>query len=221
MLIGVTGGIGTGKSKVAEMLAQLLGATLVNADAVCRELLETGKPGYIQFVQRYGGTYLERPAGPIDRHRLRTALFADDCMRRDLENILHPMVRRILAQSCSSNSSNGSVVAEVPLLFESGWQDDFDVIVCVDAPQSTVTNRVVARDGVASAEVQRIIKLQLPQEKKKQMADWVINNDGSEDALKDQVTALAAAVGSGDKIGRKRIGSAKKLDTPGESTYKG
>lgn len=130
MLLGVTGTIGSGKSYVAARLGRLLGAPVLSADSICRELLEKDQPGYLAFLNQGGQAYLSQ-AGDIDRPRLRDAAFQDQGLRRILEEILHPLVRQRLTQARASLAPDTCMVAEVPLLFESGWQSDFDYIVCV------------------------------------------------------------------------------------------
>jgi dephospho-CoA kinase len=191
MLIGITGGIGTGKSAVAESLARRLHAVLLNADQICRDLLDLGQPGYRHFVTRFGDQYLSAPGGTIDRARLRRALFADETMRRGVEEILHPLVRQEVLSAGRSAGRHRCVVAEVPLLFECGWREDFDFVVCVDAPRSVVIERVSTRDTVSQEDVERIIALQLPVEHKRRQADWLIENDADQAALEKQVAQLA------------------------------
>lgn len=192
MLIGVTGGIGTGKSAVTALLAGMLDAPELSADQLCRELLEPGQPGYRQFVRVFGAEFLEEPAGAIDRGRLRRELFTDDTLRRQLEAILHPLVRTALQEARVSSGSGRFVVAEVPLLFECGWQSDFDWVVCVDAPRSLAAERVAARDKVPPDEVYRVMAVQLPSEVKKKQADYCIDNTGDDAATEKQVTELAS-----------------------------
>jgi dephospho-CoA kinase len=191
MLIGVTGGIGTGKSEAAALLGSALEAPVYSADQLCRDQLVAGRPGYHRFVERFGPAFLERPDGPIDRAHLRRAVFADEALRRELEEILHPLVRQELQNARRTAGPKRCVVAEVPLLFECGWRDDFDFIVCVDAPRQLVIDRVRARDTVSAEEIERIMATQLPAEQKRSQADWLIENDGDRAALAAQVGRLA------------------------------
>ncbi len=191
MLIGVTGGIGTGKSEAAALLGRALEAPVYSADHLCRDQLAVGQPGYRRFVEHFEAAFLEEPEGPIDRVRLRRAVFADAALRRELEKILHPLVRRELHSVRHAVGPHRYAVAEVPLLFESGWRDDFDFIVCVDAPRQLVFDRVTARDGVPAEEIERIMATQLPAEQKRSQADWLIENDGDRAALAAQVGRLA------------------------------
>ncbi|MCB2217282.1 dephospho-CoA kinase [Desulfofustis glycolicus] len=221
MLIGITGTIGTGKSSVATLLGSELEAPVFSADQLCRDQLVVGHPGYRLFVEHFGAAFLERPEGPIDRARLRRAIFADEAARRELEAILHPLVRRELLNAGRAAGRYRCVVAEVPLLFESGWHDDFDFIVCVDAPRELVFKRVTARDAVPADQIERIMAAQLPAEQKRSQADWLIINDGDRAALTAQVARLADFLRSRFRIPQNRNTSSKRLDTPGKSTYKG
>ncbi|BDD87531.1 dephospho-CoA kinase [Desulfofustis limnaeus] len=194
MLIGVTGSIGTGKSTVATLLAEQLSAPLLSADQICRDLLVPGQPGYREFVATCGRDFVVTEGARIDRTRLRTALFTDTALRRQLERILHPLVREVLRQAHVDAGPDGVVVAEVPLLFECGWQDDFDYVICVEAPPALVNQRVARRDGVPEAQIEQIRGVQLPAEKKRLGSDWVINNDGDRAALVTQVSELAKKI---------------------------
>ncbi len=192
MLIGVTGGIGTGKSTVAKQLARTLAAPLFDADQYCRELLEPGRDGYRQFVAATGSRYLEPTSDRLDRPRLRQALFADEHVRRLLEGILHPLVRTALRTVHDQRGDAVWIVAEVPLLFECGWQDDFDWVVCVEAPREVVISRVADRDKVGSDDIEQIIDSQLSVDEKRHLADTCIDNSSDRVSLERQVAELAA-----------------------------
>ena len=139
----MTGGIGSGKSRVASLLGRLLTGIVISADDVCRELLEAGREGYLQFV-RSGGTQFLDGDGVINRVKLREKIFADPALRDQLEAILHPLVLERI-QAVAEDAPDSFVIAEVPLLFERGWQDQFDTIIAVSAPQDVVVQRVVDR----------------------------------------------------------------------------
>jgi len=189
MLLGVTGTIGSGKSYVAARLGRLLGAPVLSADSICRELLEKDQPGYLAFVKQGGQAYLSL-AGDIDRPRLRDAAFQDQGLRRILEEILHPLVRQRLTQARASLAPDTCAVAEVPLLFESGWQSDFDYIVCVSVSRANALSRVADRDQVDRTEVERIMEIQMDPDEKCSRADRVIDNDGPQARTDAQIEAL-------------------------------
>ena len=118
MIVGVTGGIGSGKSRVAGLLGKILCGIVINADDVCRDLLEHGNQGYIQFVKSGGRQFLDS-GGVLDRVKLREKIFTDSTLKNRLESILHPLVLEKI-RSISFNNPETIIVAEVPLLFESG-----------------------------------------------------------------------------------------------------
>lgn len=190
MLVGVTGSIGSGKSSVAKLLGKFLSARVFSADEICRQMLEVDQPAYLEFVKRWGTTFLGADK-KIDRLLLREQVFLDLDIRESLESILHPMVRTKLLEEKLSTPSQRFMVAEVPLLYESGWEQDFDSIVCVACDTSHVIDRVKQRDKVSADEVEKIITSQMPASKKKKRADWVIDNNGGFSETEVQVTALA------------------------------
>jgi len=195
MLIGVTGTIGSGKSAVAAELGRLLEAPVINADQLCRELMEQGQPGYEKFVAEADGRRFLDRSGAIDRVALRQALFSEPELKSVLEGILHPLVRAAVQQARAAASCHGSfAVAEVPLLFESGWTDDFDRIICVDAGDQTAILRVMARDRVDRREVEAIVASQFGSATKKERADVVIDNSGGWQETIGQVAELAVAL---------------------------
>lgn len=175
MLIGVTGGIGTGKSLVARLLGELLPAIVFNSDEVSRRLLRKGETGYQEFVEVWGNRFLDEN-GEIDRVLLRTAVFDQQEIRQKLEKILHPLVRQELIKVKEKGGPDQILVAEVPLLFECGWQADFDKIVCVKAPPDAALTRVITRDSARGAEVEKIMSLQMDQDLKASQSDWIIDN---------------------------------------------
>ena len=192
MLIGITGSIGSGKSRVLRKLADLLGASIFNADQECRTLMEKGGEGYRRFVSLYGDSFLDREGG-IDRGKLRRELYDDEELKRALESILHPLVRDALTHERKSSAGRGSriIAAEIPLLFETGWQDEFDLVVLVSAPESLLIERVLDRDGGAAEDVLSILAAQMSDSEKRKLADVVIDNSNdwneTEKQLKDLV----------------------------------
>ena len=190
MLIGVTGGVGCGKTTVARRLSELLTARYINSDDLCRELMGKGREGYRQFVQRFGDRFLDED-GNIDRPMLRGHVFSVESGRRQLEAILHPLVRDRIG-SISRMSSKGSVViAEVPLLFESGWEPDFDRVVCVVASLETAISRIVQRDLVSREDAERIVAAQMDLAEKARRSDWTIDNDGDPAQFERQLAKVA------------------------------
>ena len=190
MLIGITGNIGSGKSGVAKKLGDLLGAVVLDADLMCRELMEPGNAGFQAFLRQGGERFLDS-AGALDRVALRGALFSDPVLRKNLESILHPMVRKEILVTCSGIGKESGVVAEIPLLYESGWTDDFDIIIAVRADEKKLMERVVERDGGKPENVREILDTQMGQDEKCLKADHVIDNSGSWDRTEKQIADLA------------------------------
>lgn len=182
MNIAVTGGMGSGKSRVAEALAKQLGAMNVSADLLCRDLLEIGKPGYQQIRKSFSADFF-LPNGEINRPALRKAIFSDSEQRERLDNILHPLVRKELIACAASAKAKGiDLVAEIPLLFEKGWQGDFDCSLVVFAEDATCVTRIVHRDLVSRDEAMESMSTQMPLAEKCKLGDRVIDNTGSFDA---------------------------------------
>lgn len=182
MIVGVTGGMGSGKSLVARYLGKLLAIPVVDADSVCRSLLEPQKLGWQGMQHHFGNRFFDL-SGHLDRTALRQTLFADSEVRRIVEQILHPLVRQeihaLSRQSQSAGAGQVSLLAEVPLLFEVGWQDDFDWVVVVYADNACCARRIMRRDGVSLDEALLSLQIQLPLFDKAWRADSVIENSGS------------------------------------------
>ncbi len=189
MLIGVTGSIGSGKSLVARLLGELLPAPVVSSDEICRSLLEKGEAGYRAFTATWGDRFLSQ-SGEIDRLLLRAAVFDNDDIRLQLEGILHPLVRQRLLDLKGEHALSSIIIAEVPLLFECGWQSDFDAVVCVVATREAALQRVVRRDSAERAEVETILKLQMDPAAKAKLSDWVVDNSTTVEQTTRQVAAL-------------------------------
>jgi len=178
MIVGVTGAMGAGKSFVSKLLGKLLGADVLDADSICRQLLQPHMPGW-QGIQANWGNRFIGPAGHIDRPALREALFADLVVRQGVEQILHPLVRKeILRRATEKKNQLMGMVVEVPLLFEVGWQGDFDWIVVVYADDDCCLHRIVNRDHVSLDAGRRAFATQIPLKEKALMADSVIENSG-------------------------------------------
>lgn len=170
--------MGAGKSLVAGILARQLGYELLDADILCRDLLQQNMPGWQGVQQKWGSRFFDLSAN-IDRPALRKALFADPAVRRGVESILHPLVRQeIIVRAGQKRSAPAGLVVEVPLLFEVGWQDDFDWIVVVYAQNERCAQRIVRRDRVSLDEAWAAVSAQIPLEKKALQADSVIENSG-------------------------------------------
>jgi dephospho-CoA kinase len=192
--LAVTGSIGSGKSTVARMLTNILGGEYLDSDQLCRQLLQSGQAGYAGMLQCYGSRFF-RPDGALDRPQLRHEVFADDSVRQALEGILHPLVcERIALRSTACAALGKILVAEVPLLFETGWQGDFSCTVLVHIDQNLLFDRVGRRDGLSAAEMERVLAVQLPVVEKIALADYALNNSGTFAATMFQSNWLAGQV---------------------------
>lgn len=180
MNIGLTGGIASGKSTVASILVER-GAVLVDADRIAREVVLPGTELLEQVANRFGQAILN-PDGSLNRKKLGEIVFADDAARKDLEGLLHPQIRlgmKQRMQEAEDTDPGRLVVVDVPLLYESGLQQMFEQVMVVYVPRSKQLERLMARDGITAAQAEQRLNAQMDIEKKKELADIVINNEGS------------------------------------------
>jgi dephospho-CoA kinase len=186
LLVGLTGGIGTGKSTVARMLEKR-GAVVFDADVLARQAMAPGTPGFDQVVERFGPNVLA-PGGGLDREALASIVFSDPAARRDLEGIVHPEVRRMFAEGCEEyRESDRVVVFSAPLLVETGMHTAFDRLIVVSAPVTTQIERLMRDRGMAERDVQARIAAQLPLEAKAEVADILVDNEGTLEDLERRV----------------------------------
>jgi dephospho-CoA kinase len=186
LLVGLTGGIGSGKSTVARMLEER-GAVVFDADVLAREAVEPGTPGHDAVVERFGPNVL-LPGGALDRDALASIVFADPAARRDLEAIVHPEVRRLFAEGCERYEGTDTVVVfSAPLLVETGMHTAFDVLVVVSASVQEQMRRLLRDRGMSEAAIRTRIDAQLPLEEKAAVADVIVDNEGSPAELEAQV----------------------------------
>lgn len=198
MLIGVTGCIGAGKSCVARMLGTMLDGDYLSADQICAEMLKRDKQGYTEVVDLWGKKFLDEQ-GDIDRERVRKKVFNNREIRQQLESILHPLVRTRLKQLRDSKGTGDFIVAEVPLLFETGWEEDFDWVVSVYVPSELSVSRVMMRDKMSEHDVRAILAAQLAPEIKRDRADSVIDNTRGRAHTKKQVRNLVSLLQQSDQ----------------------
>jgi dephospho-CoA kinase len=189
--IAVTGGLGTGKSTIGKILAATLAAEFVDTDRLCRRQMEPGAEGFAEFRRIFGEEFI-LVDGTLNRSLLRQAVFSDAQLKADLENILHPIVRRqVNEHSREGGGRQKFLVVEVPLLYEVGWQDDFDACVVVYVPEALCVQRVVVRQGLTAEEARQILKAQLPIEQKLDQAHYIVDNSGIFASTVQQVNWLA------------------------------
>ncbi len=206
MNIGVTGTIGSGKSRVCKALAHLLSASIISADTLCRDLLVVNGRGWKEVRSAFGSEFFLSD-GQIDRPKLRKALFAQDSLRRQLDQILHPLVREELqAAAQKAHEEQRILLAEVPLLFEKGWQADFDLTLLVFANEETCVRRVMLRDLVSEADAKLALSSQMPIEQKVRLADSVIDNSASFAETMQQLNQLSERLQAGTLLSRKGRG---------------
>lgn len=189
-LIGLTGGIASGKSTVAKILEQL-GAAVVNADALAREVVEPGRDAWKEIVDAFGAEVLQ-PDQSLDRQKLRAIIFNNPEARKKLESIIHPRVRALAEERIRQHAAAGYevVVYEVPLLFEGNLQDLLRPVILVACDIDTQRRRLQQRDRLNAATAQKQIDAQMSLEKKRRLADYIIENDGGMDDLERQVRAV-------------------------------
>ncbi|MGB3211531.1 MAG: dephospho-CoA kinase [Desulforhopalus sp.] len=195
MIIAVTGGLGTGKSTVSKILAAVLEAELIDTDQLCRKQMLPGARGYETFRRTYGARFVQGD-GTIDRQLLRKAVFDDRHLREKLEGILHPIVQRQVVACGREYSGLGkTLIVEVPLLYEVGWQDQFDVCVVVFVPEKLCLLRVMERAGMSVEEVRQIMDAQIPISEKVEKTRFVVDNSGTFVSTVQQITWLSKQLG--------------------------
>jgi len=194
--VGLTGGIGSGKSEVAGLLAKH-GAVLVDSDALAREAVAPGSAGLAAVAEEFGESVL-RPDGSLDRARLGAIVFADPPRREKLEKIIHPYVRARAAEISTRAPRHAVVVHDVPLLTEKHLSDLYDVVVVVDVPMEVQLDRLLRR-GMSEADAKARIAAQATREQRLALADYVVDNSGSLAELGAEVddlwSILAGAAG--------------------------
>jgi dephospho-CoA kinase len=189
LLVGLTGGIGSGKSTVARLLEKR-GAVVFDADLLAREAVAPGTPGHTAVIERFGADVLA-PGGELDREALASIVFADPSARRDLEQIVHPEVRRLFAEGSEAyRDTDRVVVFSAPLLVESGMHTAFEILVVVSATVATQIERLMRQRGMSEASIRARIDAQAPLEDKAAVADFIVDNEGSLDELESQVERL-------------------------------
>jgi dephospho-CoA kinase len=186
-VVGLTGGIGTGKSTVSKMLREL-GATVIDADEATRAVQAPGSPGLRRLVDEFGNGIIT-PEGELDRAALADIVFQDPAARERLNGIVHPLVRQWMAerQQEAAERDDPVVVMDIPLLFESRGAGAFETVIVVYAPEEVAVRRLVAKRGIREDQARARIAAQMPIEEKRRLASHVIDNTGSLAELRREV----------------------------------
>ncbi len=195
LLVGLTGGIATGKSTVSTMF-RALGAEIIDADLLAREVVEPGEPAYETIVAEFGRDVVQAD-GALDRKKLGAIVFADPARRKRLEAITHPAIRaRFLARlaTLTARRFGGVVFFDAPVMIESGNYKHMDKLVVVATDDTTQRTRLHGRDGSPDDEIERKIGSQMPVAEKAKLADYVIDNSGDRAATEAQVARVYAAL---------------------------
>jgi dephospho-CoA kinase len=187
LMVGLTGGIGSGKSTVAELLASR-GAVVVDADAIAREVVEPGTPALAQLVEQFGASILQAD-GSLDRSALAAVAFVDDEHRKQLEAITHPAIGEEFLRRVAEAPPAAVVIHDVPLLVESKRGFEYGAVIVVEAPLETRLDRLEER-GVPRDDARRRIDLQATDEERRKVATWVVDNAGDLAALERQVAEI-------------------------------
>ncbi len=187
LVIGVTGGIGSGKTTVANLFSSL-GVPVIDADELARQVVAPGQPAYEEILQHFGPTVTTK-SGELDRRQLRERVFSDSAKRARLEAIVHPRVYAKMKQQLACLETPYAIVV-VPLLVESGGMELVDRVLFVDSPKELQIERTYRRDGTTRATIENILAAQLDRSSRLSEADDVIENDASVDALEEGVSRL-------------------------------
>ncbi|HLG58536.1 MAG TPA: dephospho-CoA kinase [Vicinamibacterales bacterium] len=192
--VALTGGIATGKSHVRSQF-ESLGVRTIDADTLAHEVVAVGTPGLEAVVTRFGRAVLDRD-GALDRRKLASIVFANADARRDLEHIIHPAVKTAIdAWFASLGQDVRFAIADIPLLYETGRDRDFEAVIVTACDPDTQLRRVMARDGVTAADARARIRAQLPMDEKVTRANYVIRTDGTIEETNAQVRAVHRALG--------------------------
>lgn len=190
LVVALTGGIGAGKSTVAQNFAEL-GALVIDADQLARMAIERGSDGFAEVLLRFGDEIILN--GDIDRKKLAEIVFSDEAARKDLEKIIHPRVQAIFAEAVEDLEHDDILIYEIPLLVETDATEKFDYIITVEADIELRKERLLKK-GLYISQIEKRMAAQATQESREAIADYVIHNDGDEDSLLRQVENLWESV---------------------------
>ncbi len=191
LLVGLTGGMGSGKSLAASYF-KALGAQMIDADRISRELVAPGKPAWKEIIEEFGSNVLN-PDQTLNRKQIAAIVFNDESKRKKLEDIIHPRViveERRLYEKYRQKNSRVLAVIDAALLIESGNYKNVDKVIVVQCGKEEQIRRVMERDGTARSEVENRLHSQMPLEEKVVFGDYILRNDDTRESLKSQVGEL-------------------------------
>lgn len=206
--VAVTGGAGSGKTLVCNRLKEL-GIKVISSDSLAREAVAPGSTAH-EKIFNYFGERILLSDGMLNRQMLRRIIINDGAARISLERFIHPEISKLMQQKMAQAELEGDhvVVIEVPLLFELGMEEQFDMVVVVSTDRKLRVKRLVDRDNVSRDEAEKLINVQMPEKKKVERAEFVLSNDGSKEQLIRSVDRLY------EKLFRKYTKKAKKIESP-------
>ena len=186
LIVALTGGIGSGKSTVGQMFAQL-GAIVIDSDQLARDVLERGSIGFDEVVTMFGDEVLKN--GEIDRQLLASIVFKDPKKRSDLEQVTHPLIRKAFAEVVAKSAANSIVINQIPLLVESNHDYKFDHVITISVTEVIRTQRLLKR-GLTADQIKQRMQAQATDRMRESIADSVIINETDEQNLSDQVEII-------------------------------
>ena len=186
LTVALTGGIGSGKSLAGEFFAEL-GAIVVDSDQLARDVIERGTPGFDAVVAAFGDEILS--SGLIDRKKLGEIVFTDESKRRQLESIVHPLIRIALDEVKSAAPRGAVIINQIPLLAETGGRERFDLVIAITSDIELRRSRLIAR-GLSAPEIEKRLAAQVQDSEREAIADYIITNHGDRDNLLRQVEQL-------------------------------
>jgi dephospho-CoA kinase len=186
LIVALTGGIGSGKSTVGQMFAQL-GAIVIDSDQLARDVLERGSIGFDEVVAKFGDEILK--IGEIDRQLLASIVFKDPKKRSELEQVTHPLIRKAFAEVVARSANNSIIINQIPLLVESNHDYKFDHVITISANESIRTQRLLKR-GLTTNQIRQRMQAQATDQMRESISDSVIMNESDEQNLLDQVEII-------------------------------
>jgi dephospho-CoA kinase len=186
--VGLTGGIGCGKSTVANAFCDL-GVSIIDADKISKNIVNAGQPALLEIEQTFGKSII-LSSGELNREKLKKIIFADSTALEKLERILHPVIRQKITKQMAEHQKESYIIVDVPLLVEKEYQSLFDKIIVVDCTPEQQIERVLKRDEMTENDIVKIIKAQADRDYRKRFATDIIDNSKSIEYVKAQVSAL-------------------------------